>query len=88
MTNTGKRRLFESQKELKWDGKPILVNNDLTPKQQERRKKCVKTFKQLRASGIKCRLPHDVILKDGQPMAESDIQAALASLSSMDAAKQ
>ena len=77
LTSAGKTRMFDSRKSLKLDDRAVYVNHDLSPVERARRKKCVPVFKKLRASGVRCTLPRDVILKDGKPMGESEIAIAL-----------
>ena len=69
-----KARLLKHRFGLKHGTHSIYINHDLTRQQQDTRRRALPTFKQLRAKGIRCTLPLDIILVEGKPVSQQDIQ--------------
>ena len=81
LTATGKRLLLRIKLNVKYGGERVYINHDLTKAEQKRRNKVLPVYKQLRAKGVVCSLPRDVILQDGRDMTSDDIEHVLGNTS-------
>ena len=77
-----KARLLKHRFGLKHDTHSIYINHDLTRQQKDTRRLALPTFKQIRAKGIRCTLPLDIILVEGKLVSQQDIQRLLSANSS------
>ena len=77
LTASGKSHLMRNKTRAKINGQPVYVNHDLTRQQQQRRRPLVAKFKALRAKGNPCHLPKDVIVMNGKPLTDADIEDLL-----------
>ena len=71
---SAKMKVYHERFDLRVNGEPLYVSNDLTKQQQQARQECVPLYKQLREKKVECWLPYDVILKrDGTPFSSEEI---------------
>ena len=79
LTGSGKTTVLQQRMSLKYGSTctPVYVNHDLTRREQETRRKIVPVYKKLRSKGVRCSLPPDKILLNGNEMSQQDICAAL-----------
>ena len=73
----GKAIIWAKKRDFQRDGQKVYVGHDLTPVEQEERRKNWPKYKKLREAGVTCSMPRCEIVQDGKVMDAAAIEDAL-----------